>query len=109
MKVDPKRLMVVLDQELDDVSLEQLQDELPSAVPRYIAYSYRYVHKDDRVSFPLVMIYYSPPQIKPELAMMYSSSLQQLYTHLQIQKVFDVRKPSEMTEEWLRSKLAFFG
>ena len=109
MKVDVKTQKIVVDQVLSDVTIEDLQEEMPSAVPRYIVFAYRHVHKDERVSYQLVFIYYAPPQIKPELAMLYSSSLQRLYSQLEIQKVFDARKPSELNEKWLLDKLAYFG
>ena len=104
-----KAQKIVVDQVLDNVTIEDLQEEMPSAVPRYIVYAYKHVHKDERVSYQLVFIYYSPPQIKPELAMLYSSSLQRLYSQLEIQKVFDARKISELNEKWLLEKLAYFG
>lgn len=109
MKVDVKSQKIVVDQVLSDVTLEDLQEEMPSAVPRYIVFAYKHVHKDERVSYQLVFIYYAPPQIKPELAMLYSSSLQRLYSQLEIQKVFDARKPSELNEKWLLDKLSYFG
>jgi len=109
LKVDVKAQKIVVDQVLDNVTIEDLQEEMPSAVPRYIVYAYKHVHKDERVSYQLVFIYYSPPQIKPELAMLYSSSLQRLYSQLEIQKVFDARKVSELNEKWLLEKLAYFG
>jgi len=109
MKIDVKAQKIILDQVLDNVTIEDLQEEMPSAVPRYIVYAYKHVHKDERVSYQLVFIYYAPPQIKPELAMLYSSSLQRLYSQLEIQKVFDARKPSELNEKWLLEKLAYFG
>ena len=109
VKVDVKSQKIVVDQVLSDVTLEDLQEEMPSAVPRYIVFAYKHVHKDERVSYQLVFIYYAPPQIKPELAMLYSSSLQRLYSQLEIQKVFDARKPSELNEKWLLDKLSYFG
>ena len=109
VKVDVKAQKIVVDQVLSDVTIEDLQDEMPSAVPRYIVFAYKHTHKDERVSYQLVFIYYSPPQIKPELAMLYSSSLQRLYSQLEIQKVFEVRKPSELNEKWLLDKLSYFG
>ena len=104
-----KNLKIIVDQVLDNVTIEDLQEEMPAAVPRYIVFAYKHTHKDERVSYQLVFIYYAPPQIKPELAMMYSSSLQRLYSQLEIQKVFDARKPSELNEKWLLDKLAYFG
>lgn len=108
MKVDMKECKIIIDQELNDVTPESLQDELPDAVPRYIVYIYKHMHRDGRVAYPLCFIYYSPPQLKPEIAMMYSSSLQPLYSKLQVQKVFEIQTPSDLTEDWLKQKLEFF-
>eukprot|EP01105_Mastigella_eilhardi_P012569 TRINITY_DN2871_c0_g1_i1.p1 TRINITY_DN2871_c0_g1~~TRINITY_DN2871_c0_g1_i1.p1 ORF type:complete len:143 (-),score=52.10 TRINITY_DN2871_c0_g1_i1:72-500(-) len=108
MKVDVKEHTIIFDDELVDVTLEELQDSLPDSVPRYIIYVYKYTHQDGRVSFPLSFIYYAPPQIKPNLAMMYSSSLQPFFAQANVQKMFEVRHSKDLTEEWLKSKLSFF-
>jgi len=107
-KIDIKTLKIIMDQELTNVTLEDIQAELPDSSPRYIAYIYKYSHPDGRIAYPLMFIYYSPPQLRPDIAMMYSSSLQPLYTKLQIQKVFELQSAEELTEEWVKSKLAFF-
>eukprot|EP01105_Mastigella_eilhardi_P012570 TRINITY_DN2871_c0_g1_i2.p1 TRINITY_DN2871_c0_g1~~TRINITY_DN2871_c0_g1_i2.p1 ORF type:complete len:158 (-),score=52.92 TRINITY_DN2871_c0_g1_i2:72-545(-) len=108
VKVDVKEHTIIFDDELVDVTLEELQDSLPDSVPRYIIYVYKYTHQDGRVSFPLSFIYYAPPQIKPNLAMMYSSSLQPFFAQANVQKMFEVRHSKDLTEEWLKSKLSFF-
>ncbi|KAH3758422.1 GMFB protein [Pelomyxa schiedti] len=109
MKIDIKTLKIILDCELNPVTLEELRESLPDASPRYIAYVYKQVHGDGRVSYPMMFIYYAPPQLRPDIAMMYSSSLQPLYTKLAIQKVFELQTPEELTDEWIRDKLAIFG
>lgn len=43
-----------------DISLEELAQELPEHQPRYIAYSYCYKHDDGRKSYPLCFIFVSP-------------------------------------------------
>ena len=88
LKVDTKALNVVVEKQFEELPISDLSWELPDASPRYIIYSYKYTHKDGRISYPIVFIYYNPPEINPELCMMYSSSLQQLYSSLQIAKVF---------------------
>ncbi|KAJ3344053.1 calpain 7 [Gonapodya sp. JEL0774] len=45
---------------LEETSLEDLADELPENTPRYIILSYKLTHKEGRVSYPLVFIYYNP-------------------------------------------------
>merc|ERR1711862_656208 len=62
-----------------DIEADELPDLLPAATPRYLAYSYKYVHKEgqhERVSYPLVFIFYCPPGINPSLNMMYASTKQ---------------------------------
>lgn len=36
-------------------------DELPVQQPRYIVISYERVHDDGRLSYPLCLVFYSPP------------------------------------------------
>lgn len=44
VKVDMKECKIIIDQELNDVTPESLQDELPDAVPRYIVYMYKFLY-----------------------------------------------------------------
>lgn len=90
MKVDKDKLEVVVDSVERDIEADELNDLFPAAAPRYIAYSYKYIHKEgehERVSYPLVFIFYCPPGINPSLNMMYASTKQRLANALQIQKV----------------------
>ncbi|ERE30225.1 glia maturation factor gamma-like protein [Cricetulus griseus] len=60
MKVDKARQMVVLEEEIQNVSPEELRLELPERQPRFVIYSYKYLHDDGRVSYPLCFIFSSP-------------------------------------------------
>lgn len=60
MKVDKDRQMVVLEEEFQNISPEELKMELPERQPRFVVYSYKYVHADGRVSYPLCFIFSSP-------------------------------------------------
>merc|ERR1711862_848049 len=56
MKIDKDKLEVVVDCVERDIEADELSDLFPAATPRYLAYSYKYVHKEgehERVSFPL--------------------------------------------------------
>ncbi|GAM18091.1 hypothetical protein SAMD00019534_012660 [Acytostelium subglobosum LB1] len=108
LRVDKPTQKIVVDQHLEDISLEQLQDELSTSSPRYIIYVYKYTHQDARVSFPIVFIYYMPKGISPALAMTYANNKEKLFTKLELGKSFDAETPSTLTEEWLKEKLAFF-
>ncbi|XP_078589663.1 glia maturation factor gamma-like isoform X1 [Branchiostoma floridae x Branchiostoma japonicum] len=108
MKIDPKTMTIILDDEYEDCTLDDLQEELPGHLPRYLVYSYCLSHDDGRTSFPLVFIFISPAGCKPELQMMYAGTKTALVTEAQMTKVFEVRNVDELTDEWLRGKLALF-
>uniref|UniRef100_A0A8D0DED5 Glia maturation factor n=1 Tax=Sander lucioperca TaxID=283035 RepID=A0A8D0DED5_SANLU len=98
-----------------DISLDDLRNELPERQPRYpsypctfIVYSYKYVHADGRVSYPLCFIFSSPMGCKPEQQMMYAGSKNQLVQAAELTKVFETRNADDLTEEWLKNQLAFF-
>ncbi len=60
MKIDKESMTVIEDEEHEDVSPEELAEELPQLQPRYVVYSYEYKHDDGRVSYPLCFIFISP-------------------------------------------------
>uniref|UniRef100_K7FSF0 Glia maturation factor n=1 Tax=Pelodiscus sinensis TaxID=13735 RepID=K7FSF0_PELSI len=109
MKIDKERQLVVLEEELQDVSPEELRSELPERQPRYpSAVGYKYVHDDGRISYPLCFIFSSPAGCKPEQQMMYAGSKNRLVQAAELTKVFEIRTTEDLTEEWLRERLAFF-
>uniref|UniRef100_A0A670JC86 Glia maturation factor gamma n=1 Tax=Podarcis muralis TaxID=64176 RepID=A0A670JC86_PODMU len=88
MKVDKDRQLVVLEEEFQDISPEELRCELPERQPRFVVYSYKYVHDDGRVSYPLCFIFSSPVGCKPEQQMMYAGSKNRLVQAAELTKVF---------------------
>lgn len=60
VKVDREKQLVILDETYDDISIDDLREELPGHQPRYVVYSYRMEHDDKRVSFPICFIFYTP-------------------------------------------------
>ncbi|XP_061825033.1 glia maturation factor beta [Nerophis lumbriciformis] len=108
MKIDKDKDLVVLDEEYEDISLDDLKDELPERQPRYVVYSYKYHHDDGRISYPLCFIFSSPAGCKPEQQMMYAGSKNSLVKDTEMTKVFEIRNTEDLTEEWLKGKLAFF-
>lgn len=107
-KIEPEKYMIVLDEEHEDISIEDLREELPSQQPRYVLLSYVLAHDDGRKSFPLCFIFISPQGCKPELQMMYSGSKKALEKDIGATKIFELRSVDEFTEEWLVEKLKFF-
>uniref|UniRef100_A0A5F9CBH2 Glia maturation factor beta n=1 Tax=Oryctolagus cuniculus TaxID=9986 RepID=A0A5F9CBH2_RABIT len=87
VKIDKDKRLVVLDEELEGVSPDELKDELPERQPRtFIVYSYKYQHDDGRVSYPLCFIFSSPVGCKPEQQMMYAGSKNKLVQTAELTK-----------------------
>uniref|UniRef100_H9GEK6 Glia maturation factor n=1 Tax=Anolis carolinensis TaxID=28377 RepID=H9GEK6_ANOCA len=74
----------------------------------FIAYSYKYIHEDGRISYPLCFIFCSPVGCKPEQQMMYAGSKNRLVQAAELTKVFEIRSTDDLTEQWLKERLAFF-
>ncbi|KAJ8045437.1 Glia maturation factor beta [Holothuria leucospilota] len=105
LKIDKEKLSIIVDEEHEDISLEELREELPSSQPRYVLYIYKNVHSDGRTSYPMCFIFISPAGMKPELSMMYAGSKPSLINETQMTKIFELRDLDELTEEWLKSQL----
>ncbi|XP_048837501.1 glia maturation factor gamma-like [Brienomyrus brachyistius] len=108
MKIDKEKQLVILEEEYEDISLDDLKNELPERQPRFIVYSYKYTHADGRISYPLCFIFSSPVGCKPEQQMMYAGSKNRLVQAAELTKVFETRNADDLSEEWLREKLSFF-
>lgn len=109
MKIVPEGLKVVLDEEYEDISIEDLVAELPDHLPRYILLSYILKHDDGRISFPMIFLFVSPTGVKPEMQMMYAGSKLTVVQASNATKVFELRDLDELTDEYLNNKLSFFG
>ncbi|XP_078351901.1 glia maturation factor beta-like isoform X3 [Oculina patagonica] len=108
LKIDAEKQLVILDKQYEEISVDDLREELPAHEPRYVFFSYALKHDDGRVSYPICFIFISPQDCKPEHNMMYTGAKQHLIQELQATKVFELRSVEEMTEEWLIEKLKFF-
>jgi hypothetical protein len=66
LKIDPKELIVGVDEYLQDIDISALRAELPESsprfpyaiTPRFLVISYELKHKDGRISYPLAGVYY---------------------------------------------------
>ncbi|CAB4427387.1 unnamed protein product [Rhizophagus irregularis] len=105
LKIDREKLLVMEDEQYDNISLEELIEELPENSPRYIVLSYELLHDDGRKSYPLILIYYSPVTTNPETNMLYASAKTYFQQKADLNKVFDIRDTETLTDEWLKSKL----
>ncbi|KAH8352302.1 hypothetical protein KR084_003371, partial [Drosophila pseudotakahashii] len=105
LKVDREKQTVVLDEFIDDISVDDLREQLPGHHPRYVIYTYKMVHDDQRVSYPMCFIFYTPRDSQIELQMMYACTKGALQREVNLTRVYEIRELDELTEEWLRAKL----
>ncbi|XP_033635325.1 glia maturation factor gamma-like [Asterias rubens] len=104
-----KETTVIIDEQYEDISLEDLQEEVPSTQARFIFLSYCLNHSDGRISYPLCFIYLHPRGTKPEQGMKYSGTKLHLQKESGVTKCFDLTSVEDLTKEWLEGKLSFFG
>lgn len=58
LKIDPKELLVIIDDFLENIDVPSLSEALPETSPRFMVISYELKHRDGRISYPLTGIYY---------------------------------------------------
>ncbi|CDH55718.1 predicted protein [Lichtheimia corymbifera JMRC:FSU:9682] len=105
LQIDRKQLQIVEDEVYDNISIEDLVEELPENSPRFIILSYELQHTDGRKNFPLVFIYWSPSTAKTEISMLYASAKTFLQDTIDIHRGIDIREPETLTAEYLDSQL----
>ncbi|KAG2221137.1 hypothetical protein INT45_004446, partial [Circinella minor] len=105
LQIDRKQLKIVEDEVYDDISIEDLVEELPENSPRYIILSYELTHSDGRKNFPLIFIYWSPSSAKAEINMLYASAKTYLQEKIGVNRGFDVREADTLTDEFLEKNL----
>ncbi|XP_075152454.1 glia maturation factor [Haematobia irritans] len=106
LKVDREKQLVVIDDAIDDISVEDLQEQLPGHQPRYVIYTYKMIHDDSRISYPMCFIFYTPRDSQIELQMMYACTKSALQREVDLTRVYEIRELDELTEEWLKEKLS---
>jgi len=73
-KVNKLELIMEEVEQFDDISIEDLVEELPENAPRFIILSYEYNHADGRRSFPLVLVNWAPTTSEIGLLTLHASS-----------------------------------
>lgn len=105
MKINLKKMEIVLVDELDDVTPEDIAEEFEDFEPRYCMYMYEYVRDDGRVTYPLCFIWYNPSGCDVHLNMIYGQTTEALIELLKASKTFNVQDADELTSEWLRAEV----
>ncbi|KAF8136750.1 maturation factor [Boletus edulis] len=95
VKINKKDLVMEEEDQFDNVSIEELAQELPESSPRYVVLSYELKHKDGRASFPLT-----------KLMTLYASAFLDFQNVADISKVIDIDDGAEsLTKETIDAKL----
>uniref|UniRef100_A0A0M3JWI5 Glia maturation factor, beta (inferred by orthology to a zebrafish protein) n=1 Tax=Anisakis simplex TaxID=6269 RepID=A0A0M3JWI5_ANISI len=105
LKIDRNDQKLLIDERLEDCTIEEICDELPSQQPRYILISYKLTHSDGRESFPLCLIFYTPSDCCPDVQMLYAGSRNNLVRECQLTRSIEIREVEELTQELLDSKM----
>jgi len=105
-KVNKRELIIQIEETYNDLTLEELVEELPESSPRYILLSYKFTTNDGRVTNPLVLINWVPPSCEMSLLTLHASAWIEFEQLADASKVFDVRDGAEgLTEETLKAHL----
>jgi len=104
VKINKQKLIMEQVERFDDISLEDLADELPESSPRYVVLSYNLIHKDGRISSPLVIINWIPP-CETSLLTLHASALLNFQSTIDVAKCLEVRDGADGLKESLEAKL----
>lgn len=105
LKVNQKELTMEIDEEYEDISLEELAEELTPSSHRFIIYSFKRTHHDGRISYPLVFIHYAPSSAPMAHNMLYSRMKPPIIELFEIQRKFEVNDLEDLNDEWLLDRL----
>ncbi|KAL4077137.1 hypothetical protein V8B97DRAFT_1395693 [Scleroderma yunnanense] len=75
IKINKVALMMEEVEQFDNISIEELAEELPENSPRYVVLSYALEHSDGRTSFPLVLINWAPTTSEIGMLTLHASAL----------------------------------
>ncbi|KAK6019658.1 kelch repeat protein [Ostertagia ostertagi] len=106
VKVNRESQQMILEETMEDCSIDDVREELPQQQPRFLLISYALSHSDGRTSYPMCLVFYSPDGCSPELQMMYAGSRNNLVKECELTKNFEIRDAEELTKEYLDSKLS---
>ncbi|KAG2157240.1 hypothetical protein DEU56DRAFT_750395 [Suillus clintonianus] len=106
IKINKSALKMAVDEEYDDISIEDLVEELPRNSPRYVVLSYELKHRDGRTSFPLVFINWAPSSSETTMMTLHASALLDFQRVAEANKTIEVRDAEEgLTKEIVDERL----
>ncbi|KAI0636727.1 glia maturation factor beta [Trametes polyzona] len=106
VKINKQKLTMEEVEQFDDISIEDLAEELPENSPRYVLLSYELNHSDGRKSFPLVLVNWAPTSSEMGLLTLHASAFIDFQNTADVSKVIEVREGAEgFTKEIIDQQL----
>ncbi|RSH89432.1 hypothetical protein EHS25_001981 [Saitozyma podzolica] len=106
VKIVKASLSMAVDEEFQDMTIDEMAEELPESSPRYVLISHELKHKDGRISYPLILINWAPSGSPTDLMTLHASSLSYFQQTAEVAKVLEVRDGAEgLTTETVEERL----
>ncbi|OCH93393.1 maturation factor [Obba rivulosa] len=106
VKINKQKLIMEEVEQFDNISIEDLAEELPENSPRYVVLSYELHHDDGRKSFPLVLVNWAPISSEMGLLTLHASAFLDFQSMADVSKVIEIRDGAEgFTKEAIDTKL----
>ncbi|WVO13534.1 hypothetical protein L204_101155 [Cryptococcus depauperatus] len=106
VKIVKASLTMAVDEEFKDQSIEEIAEELPESAPRYVLLTHELKHRDGRISYPLLLINWTPSGSPTELMTLHASALSHFQQVSETSKVLEVRDGAEgLTTHVVEGKL----
>ncbi|KAI5121677.1 hypothetical protein M0805_002753 [Coniferiporia weirii] len=105
VRIDKKQLKMVQEDIEENISLEELAEELPENSPRYVVLSYEVKHDDGRTNYPLVIINWLPRSSEMGMSTLHASALIDFQSTADIQRIIEIRDGAEGLREAIDAKL----
>lgn len=106
VKINKQKLLMEEVEQFDNISIDDLAEELPENAPRYVVLSHELKHSDGRTSFPLVLVNWAPRSSEMGLLTLHASAFIDFQNTADVSKVIEVRDGAEgFTQEIVDAKL----
>jgi hypothetical protein len=94
-----------VDEYLENTSWEDIVEAVGEQAPRFVFIVFEIVHPDDRKSYPISMIYFSPETASTELNLLYSRMVIPVERKFHMQYCYTQRESEKITREWILGQM----
>lgn len=106
IKINKSKLVMEKIEQFDEISIDELAEELPENAPRYVVLSHELNHPDGRKSYPLVLVNWAPTSSETSLLTLHASALLDFQKIADVSKVIEIRDgPELLTKEAIDAQL----